>query len=311
MVSNPGIQELGPHRRNRGRWLAGASVAVVLGALLIPWSLPSGGRLGPAAGAALHAGLFAGLAWIVQRSVPEARRGWPVWGLLTALSAAVEWLQPFVGRSAELADWLYGTGGAACICAAGHVRARFRWGGVLVLGLMPLVWELVLFGMEVRAYPALADSGMKWSRRGWVLNSVRLAPEPSSGLRLAAVPDAESAATESYPGLFRAPAVSDWRGARALQAELFWPDPHPVVFAIRVDDRPGNPAYADRFQREFPATQGWNRLRIPIEDLGKTSGGRKMELERIRQWGVFLVSDVSMDYFLLGAVRVELPEERP
>ena len=259
----------------------------------------------------MHVVLFAGLAWIVGRNLSARRRTWAVWGLVTALSAGVEWLQPLVGRSAELADWLYGAGGAACICAAGQTRSRVRWGGVLALCLIPLAWEMALFGMEHRAYPVLADSGMAWSHRGWVLNSVQIAAGAFPGLRLEAVSNADPIATVAYPGLFRAPAYSDWRGARALRAELYWPDRDSAVFAIRVDDRTGNPVYADRFQREFSITQGWNRIRIPIDDLGKTSGGRRLELDAIRQWGVFLVSDTPLDYFLLGAVSLELQPESP
>jgi hypothetical protein len=96
-----------------------------------------------------------------------------------------------------------------------------------------------------------------------------------------------------------------------LRADLFWPAPEPVGFAIRVDDHSGYPAAAERFQREFSITQGWNSVRIPAAELGRTSGGRPLRLESIRQWGVFLVSDKPLDYFLLGAVSLELQPETP
>ena len=165
--------------------------------------------------------------------------------------------------------------------------------------------------LEVRAFPVLADSALRWSRRGWTLNAVRISSAISAGLRVDAEAESKAGPPGIYPGLFRAPACADWRGAEALRAELFWPAPEPVVFAIRVDDQPGNPAYAERFQREFSVTQGWNSVRIPAAELEQTSGGRPLRLESIRQWGVFLVSDKPMDYFLLGTVRLDLQPESP
>ena len=96
-----------------------------------------------------------------------------------------------------------------------------------------------------------------------------------------------------------------------MQADLFWPEAGPAVFAVRVDDRPGNPSYAERFQKEFAVTQGWNAVRIPAEEIAKTPAGRPLRLDQVRQWGVFLVSDVPFDYFLVGTVRLEMQEEKP
>ena len=96
-----------------------------------------------------------------------------------------------------------------------------------------------------------------------------------------------------------------------MQVDLFWPEAWPAVFAVRVDDRPGNPPYAERFQKEFAVTQGWNAVRIPAGEIAQTAGGRPTRLDQVRQWGVFLVSDVPFDYFSVGIVHVELQEEQP
>ena len=39
-----------------------------------------------------------------------------------------------------------------------------------------------------------------------------------------------------------------WQGLESLQFRLFWSENTPATWAFRVDDRPGNPAYAERFQ---------------------------------------------------------------
>ena len=293
------------------RWAAVLGGVGATALLLFPVPVPPAGRLWQSAGAAFHVLLYAGLAWILGRSLSARSRSWPLFFGLMAFAAAVEWLQPRVGRSAELADWLWGVGGTGCICATGNRawKVWLRWFPVLGLCLLPLAWELTLLRMEVRAFPVLADSRALWSRRGWELNSVQTARANPSGFRVEA--DSDEGARRPYPGLFRRPACPDWRSLRALRADLYWPAAASAIFAIRVDDRPGNPPYAERFQQEFSVTQGWNSVQIFGEQIRQTSGGRPMRLETIWQWGVFLVSDVPLDYFLLGTVRIEWPEEHP
>ena len=162
--------------------------------------------------------------------------------------------------------------------------------------------------METRAFPVLAQPGSRWADRGWTLNGVDLRIVREEGFKLS---PSSGATTFAYPGFFREPIRQDWRGIRALQTDLFWPGPTSAVFAVRVDDRPGNSPYADRFQREFAVTQGWNAVSIPVAEIQRTSGGRPMRLDHVWQWGVFLVSDVSFDYFLVSTVRLDLPEEKP
>lgn len=297
--------------RRTGVAVALGSVAAVL-LLFWPIEMPPGDRLYLAAGGSLHVLLFAGLAWIWGWRLPARLRGWGLWGALVVFSGLAELLQPQVGRSAEWMDWFYGAAGAACICASwnGDWLARTRWAGVGILCLVPPAWEGALFLTEMRAFPVLAEPGSVWTERGWTENGVRMISVSGEGFRVEADPVSAGEGT-AYPGVFRSTACSDWRGAESLRASLFWPATNQVFFALRVDDRAGNAPYADRFQLEFAVTQGWNSVRVPVEDLRRTSGGRPMDLSSIRHWGVFLVSDSPFDYFLLGSVSLDLLQERP
>lgn len=300
-------------RTSRGSRVAaavGSAAAVLL--LLWPVALPPGSSLWRAAGGSAHVLLFAGLSWMWGRQLPNSLRGWALWGALVVFSGLAELLQPQVGRSAEWMDWFYGAAGAACICASwnGDRLARARWAGVGILCLVPPAWEGALFLTEMRAFPVLAEPGPAWAERGWTESGVRMISASGEGFRVEADPVSAGTGTD-YPGVFRSPACSDWRGAESLRARLFWPAPNQVFFALRVDDRPGNAPYADRFQLEFAVTQGWNSVAVPVEDLRRTSGGRTMDLSAIRHWGVFLVSDSPFDYFLLGSVSLDLLQERP
>lgn len=227
-----------------------------------------------------------------------------IWVGMALLAAGVEGLQPAFGRTCEWLDWIYGASGAAVVCLAfSHGAGPGRWGLGLV-GLVGVLWgpvacHWVRYGIpEKGAFPVLADFEASWGQRGWELNGVAL----GEGGRMLPMAGGGGA----YPGLFRTPAVCDWRGVQAFRCQVFWPMTNPVTGVIRVDDRAGNPPYAERFQMEWTLTNGWNDIWIGREELGKTSGGRSMDLGHIHLWGVFLVSPGPFDYFSLRAVRLDL-----
>lgn len=313
MVSDMGTSGLGLLDRGRGGWTAVLGSTAALFMLCFPLSMPPMSSLVQTVSGSVHVLLWAGLAWLWGRILPCGLRGWALWGMLAVVGGGVEWLQPFAGRSAEWTDWALGVGGAGCICGTWQLQWRrgvIRGIAVLILFSSPLSWALALQGLETHSFPMLAEPGTLWSRNGWILNGVRLSTSSPKAFRIEKEILDETSSPFPYPGVFRAPARSDWRGVQSWRTEIYWPDSSSVVFAVRVDDRPGNPPYAERFQREFAITQGWNSVEISVEDLGRTSGGRSMRLDDIRLWGLFLVSNVHFDYFLAGAVRLELKEDR-
>jgi len=301
-----------PGIRRGARTAMGGSIAVLL-LLLLPFRVPSGDPLFQALGAVAHVLLFAGLALLWGPCLPRWARGIFLWSGLALLAALIEWVQPGLGRSSEGLDWLYGVAGAACVCGTNRILFRRRLRVLLLLGLclLPLGWMFGLRVMERRAFPLLVDPAAVWSRQGWTCNGTQLSSSTADGLRVEASPQEEGGPPVAYPGLFRLVGHPDWSRARSFRTELFWPASSPAVFAVRMDDRRGNPAYAERFQKEFAVTQGWNAIVIPGVELQRTSGGTPLHLEHMAQWGVFLVSGTSFDYFLLGAVQLDLPEETP
>lgn len=294
-------------RRLPGGWKTAAGSAAVFLLLLVPVRLPAGERWVEAWSAGAHVALFAALAWLWGRGLPGWSRGWRLWGVLAAVAAAVEGLQLWTGRSVGWADWCSGAAGAACVCATWRVRGGIRLLAVLALAFLPAAWEAALQILEKRDFPLLADPARRWAGRGWIENGGRLQREEEGFRFLSDDPTTPAA----YPGVFRVPAAKDWRRIEALDTSLYWPEEKPAVMGLRVDDQPGQPPYADRFQREFSVTQGWNRVRIPVRELGRTASGRPLRLDCIRRWGVFLVSGEAFDYFLLGPVRLTLQEKPP
>jgi len=291
----------------RGRSAAVWGTAIVALFLLIPsWIFPAHPIL-QAFGTVSHAIFFAALAWLWERYLPCGARGLLLFAMMALFAALLEWAQSYIGRSAEWSDWLYGLGGAACICLTWRIRSR-RWiRGILLLSLccLPMIWAGALLHMERSAFPVLLEPEAVWSRKNWILNGV-IPPSPDKeSIRWDVASPEKVGIRPAYPGAFRRPACVDWRRGSIFSLHLFWPDSASAIFAIRVDDKPNNPPYAERFQREFSVTQGWNSIQIPMAELQQTPGGRLLDIQSICHWGVFLVEGPSLDYFLLGVVQLE------
>ena len=296
-----------PRSRFRWAWALGASAAVLI-LLIIPWVPQWGGRYAVGLGRSAHVLLFAGLAWLWGQVLSNTNRGGKAWGVWVIVAGGVEWIQSITGRSPSVLDWLLGASGAGYVCGSWRIRPGvIRAVGLILLAMAPPAWEWGMVRMEVKAFPVLARPGAIWAQRSWERNGVAVSHEGRTHFR---IEKADTALPNTYPGLFRKPARQDWRGVKQLTTDVYWPGPESAVLVVRVDDRPGNPPYWDRFQREMNITQGWNRIWIPAAELAATSGGRPMNLQRISLWGVFLVGTESFDYVLLGPVELELEPER-
>lgn len=287
----------------RGAALAGAGALLLL---LVPIEMVPSGIWGAAAGDAAHVVLFAGLAWVWGRSLPARWRGWPLWLGLVCLAGAVELLQGYTGREQEWTDWLLGAGGAALVCGTWRwSQSGWRVALVLLLAALPLGWATCCLTMEMRAFPVMAEPGSRWAEQGWEQRGGKLSRD-GGVFRFSAKKIGEP---DSYPGVFREPAVRDWREADGFSFAIYWPEERLAVFGIRVDDSRKQPVYAERFQKELNVTQGWNQILISRQELARTSGGRPMRLDHVTRWGVFLVTAETFDYFLLSEVRLGQPEK--
>lgn len=292
-----------------GGWGWAGAGALTLAVFL--WPLRAGQEptgLEDAGALVLHILFFGVLAGTGMRRWRASGSPFRIWLAVAGLAAMVEWLQPLAGRSGGWLDALAGAVGAGWMCAG---PKRGAWGGLILLSTLPLAGLLVLRGMEMRAFPVLADPSTAWGRRNWTLNHLEMGGRSKDCFRLVPAAGDSTKGPAKYPGMFRRPAVRDWREARAWAVDFYWPRTEPAWLAIRVDDAVPEPAYADRFQKEILVTQGWNHVRIAMKEMTRTAGGRLMKLDEIRRWGVFLVSPGPFDYFLLGPVRLIMSEGPP
>ena len=85
----------------------------------------------------------------------------------------------------------------------------------------------------------------------------------------------------------------DWFNYRELQFSIFNPDSEPIKLTCRIHDRQhtkGLQLYADRFNRNFSMSSGWNLIRIQLDQIENAPHKRKIALDQIQGLGIFAVS---------------------
>ena len=221
----------------------------------------------------------------------RCKAAFPAFFLASLLAAAVEFLQPFFGRSCEFSDFVVGATAAAAAAAvlASRLPLRRRFAAaalaLLILLFSPVAARYVLLARPLRAlFPTLYAPEKLCCFAPWDLHGVELFRD---GTVVATGEETE------YPGLFRLPARKDWRGFSALVLRVDWEGPEGTVGVLRVDPAGvRNPAYGERLQIEVPLSRGENELRLPL-------AAAPFDLARTGVWGFFLVSPGGFDYFRL------------
>lgn len=251
-----------------------------------------------------HIILFAGLSWAFAQWISMRWRTWPLWCGMAGLAALIEWVQPWVGRSCELLDWIFGVLGAGVICFSWKWNGYGRQ-GLLFICLFAIVWGGygIPIWMEKRSYPIVIDFGRIWGMQRWEKNSVDMSADILNEIPVTQIRVKE---TTHYPGVFRSPAEKNWGDMSMFCAELYWAQPTPGRLWVRMDDKVHTLGYFDRVQKDFDIFLGWNRIFISKEELTLTPDGRSFDWEHIYQFGFFLESAKEDEIFYLGRVWLEL-----
>ena len=85
----------------------------------------------------------------------------------------------------------------------------------------------------------------------------------------------------------------NWQDYNELQLSIFNPDLEPMQLTCRIHDRQHTrdiQHYADRFNKKFSLSSGWNLIIIQINQVENAPHKRKMALNQIRGLGIFAVS---------------------
>lgn len=295
-----------PSRRGGRRRDWALAWAATGGALfLLFWPFSSQGRGVEGWDKSVHVLLFAVLGWAWTRCFVA---GWRArWGVALALAAgtvAVELVQPLTGRSCDWLDAAAGSLGAGWVAfcgAGGRWRSVAAGAGALALAGLWSLGGWLDWRAEKAAWPVLADGEAAWGLASWKRNGTEVSAG-EGGIRVAAVEGVD----RRWPGIFRQPLETDWRGRGTWRVAVYWPEEEPVAAGVRLDDeRKKRPKYGERFQREVTLTNGENLIEIPAEEWGRTGNGGELDAEHIARWGVFLVKPKTFSYFLLRKAELE------
>jgi len=99
--------------------------------------------------------------------------------------------------------------------------------------------------------------------------------------------------TSLYSGVGLKYFPENWQHYNELQLSIFNPDSEPIQLTCRIHDRQhtrGIQLYADRLNRKFSISSGWNLIRIQLDQIANAPHKRKMALNQIQGLGIFAIS---------------------
>jgi hypothetical protein len=112
--------------------------------------------------------------------------------------------------------------------------------------------------------------------------------------------------TDEYSGVALQYFPGDWSGRKSLAFNVFNPG-QPISLHYRVHDylhRGDTQPYDDRFNGKTILEHGWNEIVIPLKDIIEAPRGRKMDVTKIRGFGIFVMKQTERHVLFLDNVRL-------
>ncbi|NCD32895.1 MAG: hypothetical protein EOL87_05680 [Spartobacteria bacterium] len=280
-------------------------ILLLLAALFLPFSSPRD-PLWQCAWNMMHAPLAFVFTWALHsmlcRYLPGLRgsamvaAGFILVGMLLA-----ETIQPLFGRHNDSQDvYFAGCGIFFYVLCFWHRRwwrpsARRAAGLMQWLLLAAYAYPLGVLSLDRwernQSFPVIAPFstqrewhrwykyGVQFERDETLASEVWLVPLPMDG-------------TMHYPGVFLKDMIHDWSAYNALVLSIVNELDVDLRMEIRLDDRRGNPPYADRVQQSFALHPGGNTLHFGFKNWRSTPSGRLFDFSNVTKMGLFWCADV-------------------
>ena len=218
--------------------------------------------------------------------------------LILSFSAATEFVQSFVGRTASLSDILANCLGAALALLAANrstsylstKNRRYLIVGALAISIGLLLKPAAIFydSWLARAqFPLLAGfesptETLRWRGYSDHSRSTEQVTEGQHSLKIQLHPKGYS-----YVSFQHFPA--DWRGYRSLRFNV-WSPRTGLPITLRIHDQAhqqGHQDYSDRFNRRYLLKRGWNQIVIDLNDVAQAPATRVLELGKVQRLSWF------------------------
>lgn len=203
-------------------------------------------------------------------------------------------------------------GVAALLWQVGRGRTRVQWVlcwcvliVLVVYNCFPLGAALAEEYRSYRDFPLLAGFESEEELGRWEGDRV--------GLCLVASPLVQGSysgkitlTTAEYSGLSLQYFPGDWSGRSGLVFNVFNPGQE-ITLHYRVHDylhRGDKQTYGDRFNGSTVLQPGWNEIVIPMTDILNGPKDRKMDVTKIRGFGIFVVKQAERRVLYLDNVRL-------
>jgi glycopeptide antibiotics resistance protein len=255
-----------------------------------------------------HLLLFAILTYLTLKW-SETISHWPFFKQVTVLLTAVflislpiEFTQMGLdGRSPDVFDILRNMVG--CLFAVvffspsrkktGPTSLRFFQIGVvtaLMLFAVPLAFAIADEIITLKQFPVLSDFETPLERMRWTGGAGHsvVSERARSGNHSLKI----HLHTSQYSGVALDYFPQDWRNYRALAFSVFNPSDIPLKLVCRIHDEshyPNGGDHEDRFNRTLVVCGGWNDIEISLADVMNAPQGRKMDMRRVQNIGIFSV----------------------
>lgn len=264
-----------------------------------------------------HILFFAVLMLLIQSFKPLVH--WQQWLLVTLIAivigSLIEFIQGFVGRSANVNDVLHNVYGVWLGLFWGQKPTRSVWllRFLCVLLVLPGVWKVMDSAMAEftmrNQFPRISSfenrsefQQLRFSPAEISLNKEQkfyTAGNSSLHIRLG---------TQRYSGFRLVGPYGDWGQYSQLSMDFYNPGAEPFELVLRVSDYRhdrGANAYNDRFNRRLLLSPGWNHIGIATGDIRSAPQGRSMIMDEISGLGIFTVKSPVPREFYLDNIRLQ------
>jgi VanZ family protein len=220
-------------------------------------------------------------------------------GLTVGLGSVVEFLQYYFNRLPELGDLLRNMIGALVaifffLPARKMIPKIIRYAVRIMLiiclsyQIYPIVTSLIDEYQARRDFPILSDFQTRFQIKRWS-GSAQFRIEKASGR------EGNSALQVNltkgrYSGVGLKYFPMNWENHRWFQFSVLNPDEAPIKLTCRIHDihhTKGKQDYHDRFNRTFTIAQGWNTIKINLNDIQQAPATRTLDLTQVCMVSLF------------------------
>jgi len=161
---------------------------------------------------------------------------------------------------------------------------------MFMVGLLPLSIALTDEWTAQKQFPVLSDFETPFEKYRWdgeAVHSIdhRIAYHGKSSLKV-------QLDTTEYSGVGLKYFPRDWQNYEALIFSVYNPASKPIKLTCRVHDRrhtQGPQRYSDRFNKSYVLDNGWNTIKINLEEISNAPKTRQMNISQIYNLGIFAV----------------------